>query len=194
MAHSSLIFVSGGVRSGKSSFAEELAITLSNKNGDPLVYIACGISGDREMNERIARHKTDRENSNYHWFTLEYPVAIERAVPSISPNSIVLLDCLTTLLNNEMFPPMGGFDEWKRADFLESVKESIMSGISKIRKQAACVIIVSNEVLHAPMLDDGATRAYAKMIGSLHQEIVAMSDSAYLLEAGCALPMKGGAE
>ncbi|WP_257985349.1 bifunctional adenosylcobinamide kinase/adenosylcobinamide-phosphate guanylyltransferase [Bacillus sp. V5-8f] len=191
MAQSPLIFVSGGVRSGKSSFAEKLAISHSTNIGGRLIYIACGKSGDPEMKERIARHKSDRETGFHKWSTFEYPVSIENAVPHIDPKSVVLLDCLTTLLNNEMFPARGGFDEWKSDDFLVSVKRAIMSGIQKIREQAACFIIVSNEVLHEPIIDQGVPRAYAKMIGGLHQEIVSKSDQAYSIEAGCAWLMKG---
>ncbi|MDQ0218592.1 bifunctional adenosylcobinamide kinase/adenosylcobinamide-phosphate guanylyltransferase [Peribacillus cavernae] len=194
MAQSSLIFVSGGVRSGKSSFAEKLAITQAKKRSGTLFYIACGRSGDAEMNERIARHQNDRKSSPKAWMTLEYPVAIERAIPRLDSSSIVLLDCLTTLLNNEMFPYTKNMDEWKSPTFLASVKRKIIEGITEIREHASCLIIVSNEVLHDPIIDNGVNNAYSKMIGSLHQEIVLYSDKAYVMEAGCAVLMKGETE
>ncbi|RFU67947.1 bifunctional adenosylcobinamide kinase/adenosylcobinamide-phosphate guanylyltransferase [Bacillus sp. V59.32b] len=194
MAKSSLIFVSGGVRSGKSRFAEQLAINLANHHNRTLYYLACGRPGDPEMQERIARHKSDRENGAGHWVTLEYPVAIEAAVPLLDSNSIVLLDCLTTLLNNEMFPSASNMDEWEDPAFLASVKERLLDAIKEIRERAASLIVVSNELLHAPITDDGVNHAYSKMIGGIHQEMVAMSDRAYLMEADCAILMKGEAE
>lgn len=194
MAQSSLIFVSGGVRSGKSRFAEKLAINLSHHHDGTLYYVACGRPGDPEMNERIARHKIDRENSAGNWVTLEYPVAIDGAVPLLDSYSIVLIDCLTTLLNNEMFPAASSMDEWESPTFLASVKKRILDAIKELRKHAKSVIVVSNELLHAPITDNGVNHAYSKMIGNIHQEMVAMSDKAYLMEAGCAMLMKGEAE
>jgi adenosylcobinamide kinase / adenosylcobinamide-phosphate guanylyltransferase len=193
MAQPSLIFVSGGVRSGKSSFAERLASMQSEQTDGRLYYIACGRPSDPEMQERVARHKHDRLVSHKSWTTLEYPVAIEKAAPLLDTSGIVLLDCLTTLLNNEMFPLTENMDEWKIPAFLKEVKKRILNGINEIKQNAAYFIIVSNEVLHAPIMD-GVTHAYSNMIGILHQEIVAMSDQAYLVEAGCAVIMKGGAK
>ncbi|CAH0344995.1 bifunctional adenosylcobinamide kinase/adenosylcobinamide-phosphate guanylyltransferase [Bacillus sp. CECT 9360] len=194
MAQSSLVFVSGGVRSGKSSFAEQLAINLANHQNGTLYYIACGRPGDPEMQERIAQHKSDRENGAGNWITLEYPVAIEAAVPLLDSNSIVLLDCLTTLLNNEMFPSASNMDEWEDPAFLASLRKRLLDAIKEISKHAASLIVVSNEVLHAPVIAKGVNQTYSKMIGSLHQEMVAMSDTAYLMEAGCAVLMKGEVE
>src|SRR5690606_24637861 len=96
-----LIFVTGGVRSGKSSFAEKLAIKQVESNH--LHYVATSMDTDTEMHDRIHRHKERREASSAHWITWEVERNIGRLHEKIAQNSIILFDCLTTLVNNELF-------------------------------------------------------------------------------------------
>lgn len=188
MAHGAITFITGGVRSGKSSFAEKMAVAIAEKNGGDLYYIACGRSSDPEMSERIKRHKIYRENSSIPWNTLEFATNIQQACSYFSEHSVVLLDCLTTLLNNELF---SNRESWERSDIQEEVKRSIKKGILEIQKACSHLLIVSNEVLNEQIDESLVVFTYGKILGQLHQWLVQQSSTAYLLEAGIPRLMKG---
>src|SRR5579859_7589067 len=89
-----LILILGGVRSGKSAFAERLA----RKSGRSVAFIATATAGDEEMRERIARHRAARPAS---WHTIEEPLDLARAVLQAGKLAdVLLLDCITLWLNN----------------------------------------------------------------------------------------------
>ncbi|PFA62115.1 cobinamide kinase [Bacillus sp. AFS015802] len=130
-----LVFITGGVRSGKSSYAERLAADLKTTN-EPLIYLACGVDTDHEMEERITKHRLDRQASSLDWVTIERPGAIKGIIDSISSNSIVLLDCLTTLLTNEMF----GMETGSSA----GIEDEIFQSIILLMEKAQVLLVVSN--------------------------------------------------
>lgn len=188
MAESSLVFISGGVRSGKSSFAEKLAADTAKKIGGQLHYIAAGQSSDLEMEKRILRHQKGRLESGLNWITWEQPVGLMKLANVFTKKDIVLLDCLTTLLNNEFFC----IDEqWIKPDFQRIVMQSIIEGIKEISRKCKLLVVVSNEVLYERQGDNELVFIYGKMLGQLHQSIVAKANKAYLVEAGIPLLMKG---
>lgn len=185
MARSALYFITGGVRSGKSRFAEQTAIEWVKTNGGNLHYLACGRVFDEEMAKRVSRHQHDRETSPIPWKTWEYSIDIERITTGITQDSVVLLDCLTTLVDNELFTSDSfSPDKPFERDFLETVFTKIIDSIEAIRKQSACLIIVSNEVIQDTIFHDEFLKAYGGMLGTLHQEIVERADVAYLVEWG----------
>jgi adenosylcobinamide kinase / adenosylcobinamide-phosphate guanylyltransferase len=185
---SSLIFISGGVRSGKSSFAEQLAVKIAGQTSGQLHYIAAGQPSDPEMKERIARHKKDRSESGLDWKTWEQPRDLSTLSGVFSSHDIILLDCLTTLLNNEFFY---GDEQWKDPVFQNKVMCSIIEGVEQIAESCHTLIVVSNEVLNEQIGNHQLVFTYAKMLGQLHQHIVGKSKLAYLVEAGIPILMKG---
>ena len=96
-----LTFISGGVRSGKSAFAERLLVEEATAAQGRLLYIASGRAVDKEMKQRIERHKLDRAEES--WLTIEQPVDLEKVLPFIQQKDFVLWDCLTTWLANELY-------------------------------------------------------------------------------------------
>lgn len=188
MAESSLVFISGGVRSGKSSFAEKFAADKAEETGGRLHYIAAGQSSDPEMEKRIFRHQRDRSESGLIWKTWEQPVGLTKLSGVFTNKDIVLLDCLTTLLNNEFFRMD---EQWIKPDFQRTVMQSILEGVEEIARKCQLFIVVSNEVLHERQGDNELVFIYGKMLGKLHQNIVAKAKQAYLVEAGIPLLMKG---
>jgi len=182
----SLIFISGGVRSGKSSFAEKLAKQALSENGGQLYYLATGVPFDQEIKQRIDKHQHDRASGN--WLTIEQSVNIGQAAKLFTGQDIVLLDCVTTLLNNELFLSCGRWDE----RFLQKVKESIVTGIQKISERVKTMIVVSNEVLNEPIAETELNFTYSRLLGHIHQQLVKAADQAYLVEAGISIMMKGG--
>lgn len=170
--------VIGGVRSGKTGWTEREALGRQHETGGNLVYLASGVSFDREMKERIERHQRDRENEE--WLTIEQPVDLPKAVRKIPERGIVVWDCVTTWLTNEL---MRGSE---KAQILHDVSYFIKS----VRMQAD-LYIVSNEVLCEPVFIEGFTSEYQRLIGEVHQLLVNESNCAVEMEAGLALVRKG---
>ncbi|WP_221564976.1 bifunctional adenosylcobinamide kinase/adenosylcobinamide-phosphate guanylyltransferase [Alkalihalobacillus sp. TS-13] len=183
---SHMIFITGGVRSGKSSFAEKMAMEKAISKGRNLHYIATGLPSDTEMKLRIEKHKQQRHQCNQNWNTWEHPRNIGLLAENFTNKDILLLDCLTTLLNNELFS-----DETAQNNRMIG---SILSGIERLRKNCDSLIIVSNEILNETLQANDLVLSYKKMLGHLHQEIVKYSDQAFLVESGVPILMKGGAD
>jgi adenosylcobinamide kinase/adenosylcobinamide-phosphate guanylyltransferase len=188
METASLIFITGGVRSGKSSFAEQTAVDIAMETGGPLYYLATGVPFDGEMNERIKKHQYDRERGKNPWKTIEQSVNIGEIAGHFQGDEVILLDCLTTLLNNELYAANHTWDE----NFLRTVFEKIITGVLNIKKRARTLIIVSNEVLHEPIQDNELISTYKRLLGQLHQLLVKEADIAYLVDSGIPVRMKGG--
>ena len=106
------IFISGGCKNGKSHHAQELARNMSREKSLPLYYLATMIPCDDEDRARIRRHLSEREGWGFE--TIEQGRDICRALDGytlsgekVSPKGVFLLDSVTALLSNEMFPPGG---------------------------------------------------------------------------------------
>ncbi|CAM3724198.1 bifunctional adenosylcobinamide kinase/adenosylcobinamide-phosphate guanylyltransferase [Mesobacillus zeae] len=183
----SLIFITGGVRSGKSSFAEKLAAEMAGQISGNLHYIAAGKRSDHEMDQRIKRHQEDRKKSGLNWKTWE-----EHNLASLSgafsKSDIVLLDCLTTLLNQEFFQ---NGEEWRDPVFQVRTMDRIVSGVEEIARSAYSLIAVSNEIFHEPAGSTSMVLAYTRMLGKIHQRVAEKADTFYLVEAGIPLLLKG---
>lgn len=183
----SLIFITGGVRSGKSSFAERKALEIAVETGGTPIYFATGVASDTEMKERISKHQLDREAGKYKWKTVEQSIDIGKRAKKMTKQDIVLLDCVTTLLNNELFSTEELWD-W---NFLEVVKERILNGITAIKIQVKTLIVVSNEVVYESLSENELVMKYGRLLGYIHRQLVKAADEAYLVEAGIPILMKG---
>lgn len=173
-----IIFVSGGVRSGKSHFAEQKAIELACHDKQ-LHYIATSIVYDEEMRRRIRKHQEDRVQSKMNWNTIECSTNLNKIVHQFSKNDVVLIDCLTTLLANEMFS--SGNDDI----------QSIVSAIEAIGANSFSTIIVSNEIFSNGIDYEQETLNYMHKLGQLHVAVVELAKEAYLVESGIPRKKKG---
>jgi len=189
MVRGKLTFISGGVRSGKSSYAEKLLVNEAQKNAARLVYIASGVATDPEMQARIERHKSDR--STHNWTTFEQPVELEKIVPSIQPGDYVLWDCLTTWLANELYT---GWESGKpcigQLGCMEQKETQLYTTIDILLSQAAHLVIVSNEVLDEMPSVYAETKIYSKWIGQIHQALVKKADTAIEMDYGIPIEWK----
>jgi adenosylcobinamide kinase/adenosylcobinamide-phosphate guanylyltransferase len=186
-ASSSLIFITGGVRSGKSSFAERMAVEIASDTGGQLIYLATGVPSDSEMRERIAKHQRDREGGKFGWKTVERSIQIGEIAADFNDEDIILLDCVTTLLNNELFSSEQTWDD----TLLAKAKESILTGITDIKNRAKTLIVVSNEVFQESFLENELVFTYGKLLGQIHQHLIKEADHAFLIEVGIPREMKG---
>ncbi|NDJ53058.1 MAG: bifunctional adenosylcobinamide kinase/adenosylcobinamide-phosphate guanylyltransferase, partial [Chloroflexi bacterium] len=142
-----LLLVLGGVRSGKSSYAEQRA---ADDSADVL-YVATSLAIDEEMKARIARHRAQRPDT---WQTIEEPLQIARSLDGVALPATVLIDCITVLISNLMVEATGpyddAFDSPRRDPFSDQVQAKVMAPITElielISRSDADFIIVSNEV------------------------------------------------
>ncbi|MGM0854169.1 MAG: bifunctional adenosylcobinamide kinase/adenosylcobinamide-phosphate guanylyltransferase [Bacillota bacterium] len=178
-----LYFITGGVRSGKSSFAEKWAIE-KKKSNVPLVYLACGVNTDREMEQRIRKHQQDRQEYKVEWTTIECPNSIERIINDIPPHSVVLLDCLTTLLTNELY----GNGE-KKGQYIE---EKIYQSIIQLLNRVDVLLLVSNELVSDLPVDSNGLLTFQKTLGTLHRRMVKKACVAIEMTAGIPVVKKRG--
>ncbi|MCA1062889.1 bifunctional adenosylcobinamide kinase/adenosylcobinamide-phosphate guanylyltransferase [Rossellomorea sp. AcN35-11] len=169
-----LYFISGGVRSGKSSFAENWAIKQKKKRRS-LIYLACGVNTDPEMKQRIIKHQQDRKESGGEWLTIECPESIENIIALIPRQSVVLLDCLTTLLTNEIY--VNGNQT------VQEIEDKIYQSILHLQNRVDVLLLVSNELVYdLPM--DSSTLLFQKHLGSLHRRLVCIASVAIEMTSG----------
>lgn len=188
MVQATVTFISGGVRSGKSSYAERI---LTDQTAGRLVYIASGVAADEEMKQRIHKHKEDRQHAD--WQTIEQPMNLHEVLPFLRQGDLVLWDCLTTWLANELYE---GYEEGTpcvhRLGCLEQKQERLLQTIGQMKEVVAHLIIVSNEVLDEWSPYDEETEIYRRTIGELHQQIVKIADHAIEMDHGIPIAWKGG--
>ncbi|OGS43870.1 MAG: bifunctional adenosylcobinamide kinase/adenosylcobinamide-phosphate guanylyltransferase [Elusimicrobia bacterium RIFOXYD2_FULL_34_15] len=162
-----IIFISGGVRSGKSTFALELAEKCKE-----VVFIAtAGKITDREMNKRILVHKESRPK---HWKTIEETEDIIKHLKSFEKADCVIVDCVTFLVSNWMFKK---YTE-------DKIIENIKNLIKKLRKIKGKVILVSNEVGMGVVPPYKLGRDFRDIIGRVNQILAKDSNEFYFFISG----------
>lgn len=163
-------FVLGGVRSGKSAFAERLVEARG-----PGLFLATAEAGDAEMQDRIRRHRERRGSS---WTTIEEPLDI---VSVLKANATlqrpVLVDCLTLWLSNVM----EGEDDW------ETVVATLVAALAAL---PGPVVLVSNEVGLGIVPENPLARAFADAAGCMNQRVAAAADRVVLVAAGLPTVLK----
>ncbi|WP_042474062.1 bifunctional adenosylcobinamide kinase/adenosylcobinamide-phosphate guanylyltransferase [Bacillus ndiopicus] len=173
-----LIFVTGGVRSGKSAFAERYAQQLAaTGGGSSLIYMASGVAFDVEMQARIQRHQADRKHSGAVWQTLEIPDTLTEELLAFERDTVVLWDCLTTWLGNVLYKT-----SLEPTHAISQYIKSFKHYIKKWQEQDVIVLLVSNEVLDEPQATYEETELYKRLLGELHQWIVAQCEEAYEID------------
>jgi adenosylcobinamide kinase / adenosylcobinamide-phosphate guanylyltransferase len=179
-----LILITGGVRCGKSRFAEQLADELGDER---VVYIATAEAGDDEMQAKIAVHRASRPGS---WATLENAVDVAAAIDLASshrePPRAIIVDCLTMLVSNILLGRDGG-DEETSASRVDRQAEAICKACERTR---ATVIVVTNEVGWGVVPATSLGRRYRDLLGAANQVLAAASKKVYLLVAGIAVDFK----
>jgi len=191
-----IIFITGGARSGKSSFGLKLAEDRlkeifggeSNSGATfirPLkAYIATAQAFDEEIKERIERHKQERGKD---WYTVEEPVDIVRALNELRDYPVILLDCLTLWISNLILNNLDIEKEIRR--FLDAIKSSTFNP-----QPSACssiLLIVSNEVGMGIVPENELARRFRDLAGVLNQGVAEIADEVYFMVSGIPVKIKG---
>jgi len=179
-----VIFVSGGVRSGKSKKAEEL---VQRSEGERHVYIATSRITDDEMRERVNLHQKVRREAARPWFTIEQANNFHELIPKLKRTDVVLVDCATNWMANELFIDAKSFED---PQFCQSIVEKMKQDLLAITSCVKEVVVVSNELFEGDVPDE-ATEIYMRLLGSFHQFLVAESSVAGVMEYGLFNVKKG---
>jgi adenosylcobinamide kinase/adenosylcobinamide-phosphate guanylyltransferase len=169
------VLVLGGARSGKTAFAERLAMGA----GVRPVYLATAEALDSEMRERVESHRRQREGR---FATVEEPLALARAIDdAAAKHDVILVDCLTLWITNLL---------GAGRDVAEAV-EQLATTLTRI--ESARVILVSNEVGLGIVPDNALARTFRDLAGSTHQRLAEICDDVYFVVAGLPMTFKGTA-
>lgn len=164
--------VTGGQRSGKSVFAERLALSMSARP----VYLATARVYDEEMLHRVEKHKQRRANQ---WRNIESPLNITEN--EFQDSDVVLLDCLTLWATNWFFELGEEVD-----DAFKEIKRQIEAAINT----GATFIMVTNEVGLGGVSANAMQRRFADLQGYLNQFVAEKADEVYLTVSGIPVKIK----
>jgi adenosylcobinamide kinase/adenosylcobinamide-phosphate guanylyltransferase len=172
------ILITGGARSGKSKFAQDIAVKLGGK----VLFAATAEPKDEEMRLRIVAHKESRPRS---WVTLEVPLRVgEKIRENIRDSEIVIIDCITMLVSNILL----------QADDIASGEGLVLREIEALTKimdeLAVTFVLVSNEVGLGLVPDNELGRQYRDCLGRANQMLARHADEVYLLVAGIPIRLK----
>lgn len=174
--------VTGGARSGKSSFAES-----AYEGRQDVVYIATSIVTDGEMQERVDRHRESRPKG---WRTFEGYSGLTEALGS---EKNYLLDCITIMTSNILFEESQGLDRISR-ELKDQVEDRVVGEvralIEAIRRIDANLILVTNELGSSIVPDNHLSRVFRDIQGRVNQRLAELCDEAYLVVLGCAVKLK----
>jgi adenosylcobinamide kinase/adenosylcobinamide-phosphate guanylyltransferase len=161
----------GGVRSGKSLYAEQQA----SSSGNPVIYIATAQARDLEMQSKIANHQQRRP---HHWQTIEEPIQLAKIINNHNhSNTCLLVDCLTLWLSNILFNHQGK----NQKTLFEAETHALYQALSSF---SGHLILVSNEIGLGVIAMDKMTRHFVNEAGVLHQKIATLSHRVVLVTAG----------
>lgn len=166
-----IILIIGGQRSGKSSYAQQLALSMS-KNP---VYLATSRIWDEEHQKRIERHKADR---GIEWTNIEEEKQLSKHQ---FENRIVLIDCVTLWATNYFFDTDSDVDL-----SLSMMKEEFDNLIN----QEAQFIFVTNEIGLGGTSENQVQRLFTDLQGWINQYIASKANRVYLMVSGIPLKIK----
>lgn len=185
---SKIVLVTGGARSGKSNYAENLVRELGGNIG----YIATAKVTDDDMAERIEHHKASRPSE---WTTFEYYRGFEELLgnDAFMDCDTLILDCITILVTNNMFDHEVDYDtaDMATVNAVEAaVADEIMSLMEMIRDMEMNLVIVSNEVGLGLVPSYRLGNLFRDIAGRMNQMIAGEADEAYFVVSGLPLKLK----
>lgn len=175
----------GGSGSGKSEYAEQVAVTSAfadTKTNAPLIYVATMQPFGEETGKKIERHHALRKDKGF--ATIEQYVDVSKVARSIPEDAVVLLECMSNLLANEVYrPDIGPIYNEEQAIVTKIVEELLAL-------EAACnhLVIVTNDVFASGERYDEETTRYVEMLGQINVEMA--KRAADVVEVICGIPVR----
>jgi len=175
-----IILTTGGSRSGKSMYAQKRA---ENLPGSRLFIATCPVV-DPEMENRIARHRRERQGRG--WRTLEEDLHPEAAVAGSPEADVILIDCLTLWINNVLF--------YRNTEGSETTEDYIAERslflAQTCKSHAGTIFVVTNEVGSGIVPESAETRLYRDLVGRCNQCLATAADEVVLVSCGIPLILK----
>ena len=175
-----IILITGGSRSGKSTYAQNLAESIPGSR----TYIATCPPLDEEMAARIQKHRAQRQASL--WQTLEETIDLAGALLKTRESQVRLVDCLTLWINNLLYEAEKQGQEITEEDMLERCTQLLTA----CKELPGTVIFVTNEVGMGIVPDNPLARHYRDLAGRCNQIMAAGADRVILMVSGLPLNMK----
>ncbi|AEF53577.1 bifunctional adenosylcobinamide kinase/adenosylcobinamide-phosphate guanylyltransferase [Marinomonas posidonica] len=165
--------VLGGVRSGKSAFAQDLVA----ETGKPVCYVATSQVWDDEMAQRVERHKLNRPAQ---WQLIEEPIALAETLNRLNNvQQAVIVECFSLWLSNLLCLEDDQAFERERQSLLNAVKQF-----------QGDLVLVSSEVGLGIMPMNALARRFADEAGMLNQSLAKLTDRVTFVAAGLPMPLK----
>jgi adenosylcobinamide kinase / adenosylcobinamide-phosphate guanylyltransferase len=181
------ILVTGGARSGKSTFAEKLAMRLGNEG----FYIATSQYYDDEMRERIALHRQQREGTGFSWLTKEEPYRLRELLEflqtSANEDSVILVDCMTLWLSNWLLVSED------RAEATRETRQKLLELVETVSSFKGHLVIVTNEVGSSIVPEYPLGRLFRDLAGTMNQRLAEKCEQVFLVTAGIPIELKSRA-
>jgi adenosylcobinamide kinase / adenosylcobinamide-phosphate guanylyltransferase len=168
-----IVLLGGGVRSGKSAFALDLALRL----GKTRAFIATATALDEEMKSRIERHQRERQGE---FTTIEEAIDLASALDALGDYDVAVVDCLTLWLSNLLL----------NQESVEAILTRADAVVRVLQKRRFHVVLVTNEVgmsVHPPT---PLGRTFVEVAGFTHQRVARVADEIYLAVLGTMLRIK----
>ena len=183
-----IFLVTGGTRSGKSAFAQNLAA----KWGTRVAYVATAEAGDPEMRERIAKHQAARPAT---WTTVEAPFQLREALAAPGATAeVILVDCVTMYISNLIFRETGPVAGDENPALDPRIEAIIQGEIAALLQTAATipakVIFVTNELGAGLVPPSNLGRLYRDIVGRANQQIAAAAAQVFWVVCGIAVDVK----
>lgn len=188
-----IIYVTGGAKSGKSKFAEDLLLSL-NDGKQKNMYLATSVVFDEEMQKKVELHKARRKDN---WITVEsyknFSQSLEEVMNENKKNkkNNMLVDCLTNMISNIIFENKEIDWEKPEKNQLEKCDRNVekeVQNLCEIFKNFENVVIVSNEVGMGLVPAYPLGRYFREISGKMNQFVAEKADEAYFVVSG--IPMK----
>ena len=182
---STIILCSGGARSGKSEFAEQLALSLKGRKA----YVATGQAFDDEMKDRIKKHQMRRGKE---WITFEIPLYLHKNWEQIkNVSDVILIDCLTMFTSNHVFAH-GDINSQEDANRIESIiLEELRLLLQEINNSNdKTVIFVTNEIGLGIVPENKLARYFRDITGRVNREVASAANKMYLTISGVTIELK----
>lgn len=165
--------VLGGVRSGKSAFAQDLVA----ESGKPVCYVATSQVWDDEMAQRVERHKLNRPEQ---WQLIEEPIALAETLNRLNHvQQAVIVECFSLWLSNLLC--------LEDDQVFERERQSLLKAVEQFQGE---LVLVSSEVGLGIMPMNALARRFADEAGMLNQTLAKLTDRVTFVAAGLPMPLK----
>ena len=173
-----IVLITGGQRSGKSLYAEQLALSLSERP----VYLATAHIWDEEFRQRVMKHQERRGSQ---WTNIEEERMLSRHDLT---GRVVVIDCITLWCTNFFFDR--NKPDWEQPT-VEEALEAVKAEFDKFTSQEATFIFVTNEIGSGGVSTDVIQRRFTDLEGWMNQYVASVADEVVLMVSGIPVRIKG---